>query len=86
MPPRDNPLIPAGGDPGRHERGSDAAGQQLQEHCDRLNRMTGDKYWFVSGKAPERRIDCTTKASTQSAGPRPSPSEVSDIMRKFGIR
>lgn len=37
-------------------RGTDAAGQQLQDHCDRLNAMKGDKHWFVAGQKPARYV------------------------------
>lgn len=38
-------------------RGTDAAGQQLQAHCDRLNAMKLDWNWIVVGKVPDRRIE-----------------------------
>lgn len=82
---RTNPLIIAGSNPGRFERGSDAAGQQLQDHCDRLNAMKGDKHWFVAGKAPERRVDCLTKTTSHPHSPQATPEEVSAIMRKHGL-
>ena len=37
--------------------GSDIAGRQLQEHCDRLNALNeGRDGWHVVGKAPKRTI------------------------------
>jgi len=37
--------------------GSDAARQELQDHCDRLNAMNGGRdNWHVIGEAPNRTI------------------------------
>lgn len=38
-------------------RGTDAAGQMLQDHCARLNAMKIDWHWIVVGKEPDRRIE-----------------------------
>ncbi len=65
------------------DAGSDAAAYQLQEHCDRLNRMTGDKYWFVIGTAPNRTITNGPKQNRE-AGPYATPAEVAAIMRQYG--
>lgn len=37
--------------------GTQAAADQLQAHCDRLNATDRARFWFVAGQAPERRID-----------------------------
>jgi hypothetical protein len=38
-------------------QGTDLGGMQLQDHCDRLNAMKGDKHWFVDGQAPNRFVN-----------------------------
>jgi hypothetical protein len=58
MTERSNPLMTRKAELSvQHERGSDAALQQLQQHCARLNAMNTGRYWFIGGEAPERRID-----------------------------
>lgn len=51
-----NPLMQQAAS--RFDAGSDAAGQQLFDHCAHLNILKGDRHWFVTGKAPDRRVDC----------------------------
>lgn len=51
-----NPLTKRIGALGKFEPGSDEAGRQLQDHCDRLNAMKGDKHWFVAGQKPNRYV------------------------------
>lgn len=65
------------------EPGSDTAAHQLQDHCDRLNRMVGDKYWFVTGTAPKRTITNGPRQNRES-GPYATPAEVAAIMRQYG--
>jgi hypothetical protein len=41
-----------------YEKGSEAARQQLQDHCDELNlKEHGRKHWFVDGKSPSRFVN-----------------------------
>lgn len=41
--------------------GTDAALSRLQEHCDRLNAAGGAMYWYVAGRAPDRRVECSRR-------------------------
>lgn len=66
------------------EPGSDTAAHQLQDHCDRLNRLKGDRYWFVTGEAPSRTINNGPRQD-QRSGPYATPGEVAAIMRQHGL-
>lgn len=38
-------------------RGTDSGLKQLQDHCDRLNRLENGMRWHVVGEAPNRRVE-----------------------------
>lgn len=83
--PRTNRLLRSVGEGGGLEPGTDAARQQLQDHCDRLNHMKGDRYWFVIKRDDKLTIDNGPR-QTSAASPPASPEEVRRIMQQHGFR
>lgn len=56
--PRASELIDLAGEIGASMvRGTQAATDQLQAHCDRLNARDTVNFWFVAGTAPDRRVE-----------------------------
>lgn len=85
MTERSNPLMSGTTRPGCLQKGTPESEAQLQDHCNRLNQMAGDRHWFVNSVGGIKRVDCSQRTSF-AAGGYASRDEVSDIMRKYGFR
>lgn len=86
MTARTNRLI-GGDDRGHHfQAGSPEARMQLQEHCDKLNTLKGEREWIVIRASDGKlTIDSRPRRATPDA-PRCTPHEARDILRRYGLQ
>ncbi|MBM3333194.1 hypothetical protein FJY63_00880 [Candidatus Sumerlaeota bacterium] len=66
---------------GRNERRTSASLQQLQEHCDKLNALKSDRYWYVDRQGEE--YTCVHRPRDQRREPRCTPAEARAILARY---
>lgn len=69
-------------------KGTPEAGLQLQQHCDTLNAMVGDRYWFVAIRVDDdgnetRCVDNRPRREAKVYEPPCAPREAAEILRSY---